>query len=508
MERSEIINETENTSGKPEKGHRIYSVIAAVTAAAAVIALIAAGLHSIRRVPPVVGEISEDAKKAVTDAGFSCEVMMQYSSEVPFDTVISQSRTGVWLVQKPVTIVMSLGPKTDLFTMPDLTDLSPAEGVKLLLSNGKKRFTIVPVIGEEEETEESEEHASRILAQSIPVELQVSAATPLTFTFASDGEELIEVINGEKILRISGTEPVEVDYDLLPDAQTEFSGQDIFFKITPDSDLGEAGLAGEDAREITELYIYAGVVGEEYLDCYYTVSDGGPALYVPASDSYLSAQSFGGIMELKGLANLEALCLAGCRLTSLKPVRTLQSLSFLDVSVNPGLDLTALGELEALAELNIAWTSPKNLAVLDTLPSLETVYADSSMRGELSKKKHSFEVIYLDTCVGSTGELEAALKDPSVYDIVLTGNIVIEEGQNLVLPAKVYLCGSDLSIMNSGTLRIAGVWDTDDTECENLGTLTVVKGGVFTGTGLTVFNYGEVNKKGTFLAELEDYTEE
>jgi len=442
-------------------------------------------------VPVVIGEEAADGARKVSDSGLTVSVDMDYSDEYPYGVIFSQDREGLTLKYFPVVLTQSLGPGKDLILIPGIVGDQISEGAEKLVALGMKRFTIIPEIDGEHEKAE-------ITFQSIPEGLRVSKDNVMELTVATDGGEILAVIGG-KLLKFSGTDPVEVDYDLLPNAVTGVPGLDLEGNILEESVLGKMGLGGIKAAEVAELFVYGNSVRETYADAYYLNPQGRNAIWIEEDRAYYMAESFDGMAELSALENMESLALIGTELGNLNSISGLTGLRFLDVSGNRGIDLSGLKNFTEMTELNIAWTDFTNIRLLLTLPKLELVYADSSFRQAVEGlgQELPFEVYYLDTYVTTREELKAALENKDVHDIYIAAdsNFVLREEYDLTVREDVFVTGLMSRVMNVGKLTIYGTWEMGMTDFENVGTVTVKAGGSYSGGMGCTMNYG------TFLVE-------
>jgi len=435
-------------------------------------------------IPNVVGEEAAAGQELVEKKGIACEVVSDYSDEYPYGEICSQSEDGLILRFDSVTLTVSLGPGEDLYEIPDLVSGDIFDGAETLIDNGVERFTVVPVTG-------SGSEAGVILSQSLPAGQLLSRDIPLTLYVAADDTEPVALIK-DRVFALTSKEEFTFDYAELPGVQTEFPGQDYLYRILPESELGKMGFSGQRAEAIYEFFLYGGELRNSYADCTVTKESGRRVLFLPDSKEVIDTAEFAGASELAGLPNLLSLVLSGIEGLSLEPIAGLQKLEFLDVSGSEGIDLSDIISLESLVECNIAWTKAKNLTQLKNLPKLETVFADSSMRSDFdSMGSLPFEVIYLDTEVNDLDALQAALRDSSVLNIYISGNMVLAEDEELTVNPYVCVSGADSMIMNLGTITVRGTWEPDTVDLENLGTIVVEEGGTFSGSGGVIFNYHE-----------------
>ena len=135
-------------------------------------------------VPDVVGMKTDDARKAITDAGFGFDTTSAYSDKVPEGSVISQSIPGGTQAKSGtnVTVTVSLGakPASDV-KVPDLSTFSWSDAEHALESAGlQARYTGDP--------------AGVVVAQDVAAGTMVAPGTLVTVTLASAPEQ-VEVPN-------------------------------------------------------------------------------------------------------------------------------------------------------------------------------------------------------------------------------------------------------------------------------------------------------------------------
>lgn len=119
-------------------------------------------------VPNVIGETAADAKKTLTDAGFSCRTVGDGA------TVTDQTPVGGAIVPNNATIILYLGTEkpTDLCTVPKVVGKTASEANAALTNAG----LIMKVTGA---TSASSGNVF-VLSQSTPAETQVDAGTVIT----------------------------------------------------------------------------------------------------------------------------------------------------------------------------------------------------------------------------------------------------------------------------------------------------------------------------------------
>lgn len=136
-----------------------------------------------RSVPGVVGLASDPAEIRVENAGYSCDVTMDYSDDEEYGYIFKQSEKGRTLRFLPVVLTQSLGPSDSLTTVPNTVGYQISDGVGLLVDAGMMTFAIAPVF-------DSEYAVSYIDAQSITAGMQVSSRNRIELSVMSEGEEV------------------------------------------------------------------------------------------------------------------------------------------------------------------------------------------------------------------------------------------------------------------------------------------------------------------------------
>ncbi|MBQ9544673.1 MAG: TIR domain-containing protein [Clostridia bacterium] len=177
-------------------------------------------------VPEVVGFAANDAVNALTAAGLSGNLSMNYSDEYDYGVVFDQSAHGIIFRFIPVVITQSLGPQEDLTDVPDTVGRHVSDGATLLVQAGMTKFAITP-------TESAGTEKAHILSQSIPAGLRVSRKNTIGLDVATDGGEIIFEIDGVEVV-ISGTEPVTVDIEKIKE---EALSEEPLYRIDKDGTI-------------------------------------------------------------------------------------------------------------------------------------------------------------------------------------------------------------------------------------------------------------------------------
>jgi len=484
----DILKKRIRPAGKSRRTGTIFLVSGILLGLALTALLLAKLLFA--EVPVVVGEEAEGGTRRIEASGFTVSVGVDYSDEYPYGVVFSQDREGLTLKFFPVVLTKSLGPERELITVPGIVGDLISEGAGKLVAVGMKRFTVFPELDDEHEK-------SEITYQSIPEGLRVSKENVMELNVATDGGTIEAEIEG-KLLTITGTDPVEVDFDLLPDVIPDLPEPVPEDTVDETSVLGRLGLGGRKLTEITELYVYGNTLRETPTGAYYNRRRGQDTMWIPEDGQFLISEAFEGMSELGALKGLTSLSLVGAALKDLSAISSLAELTYLDVSGNRGIDLTELRNFPKLTVLNIAWTDAYQVALLSNFPELKTVYADSSMReGFNAASDLHFEVIYLDAYVTTREELLEALTGENVHNIYIApdSNLVLREEYDLTVREDVFVTGTPSRIMNAGKLTVCGTWELGLADFENVGTVIVKAGGSYAGGMGCTMNYG------TFLVE-------
>lgn len=268
-------------------------------------------------------------------------------------------------------------------------------------------------------------------------------------------------------------------------------------RISPDSTLGKLGLSGP-VSGIKTVYLYGSELRDGYAEAGAFESAGGSSsndglIYLPDADERVSWGELSDLRDFAQLVNLEELSLSGNRVTELTPLYGLSKLRRLDLSLQRHddelLSLRGIGALTGLEELNLAFTDldesclePETVEELRSLPSLKRLVLSSSgeeLAAQLADAP--YELVCLDTRVGTLEELKAAADAPGVYCITLTGDLVIPEGEEIVIGKNQFFTGIFNRLDIRGTLRLCGALEMGMTELHNVGLLVVEDGGLLGG---------------------------
>ena len=110
-----------------------------------IIAIIIAFKIFVSNIPTVIGMATNPAELRVDDAGFDCAVANGYSDEEEYGFIYEQNKSGNGIKNSTVVISQSLGPESDLITIPDVVGFHVSEGVSKLVAAGMKTFVIDPI---------------------------------------------------------------------------------------------------------------------------------------------------------------------------------------------------------------------------------------------------------------------------------------------------------------------------------------------------------------------------
>ncbi len=122
------INDDEDGAGPPGGRRRVLGLIAGLLAVVLVILVgvwwVVAGPGSYTDTPPLVGQRTSDAQRALLDAGLADQVKQAYSTKVPAGQVISTDPAAGERVKKSGTVVLTVSLGVQLFPVPDVTGMT------------------------------------------------------------------------------------------------------------------------------------------------------------------------------------------------------------------------------------------------------------------------------------------------------------------------------------------------------------------------------------------------
>lgn len=143
------------------------------------------------KVPDVIGKSSGDAQSAITGEGLLVSVTEDYSDTVEKGKVISTNPVSGTKVDKGTTIniVVSLGAKEELVTVPGVQNMSRSQAESTMISEGLNVNIVEEYSGSVT--------ADYVISQSAPKGSQVAKGTTITIVVSRGPEPTIDIPSEE-----------------------------------------------------------------------------------------------------------------------------------------------------------------------------------------------------------------------------------------------------------------------------------------------------------------------